>query len=83
MRDATNILARPLRLMAPALRGLVAPGGEVILSGLLGSDVPGTMSAYRRQGFALVRRGDIEGWATLVMRKPPSIEPPLNPLRAR
>ena len=66
-----NILARPLRLMAPALRGLVAPGGEMILSGLLSCDVPGTVSAYRRQGFAFVRRVDIEGWATLLMRRPP------------
>ncbi len=65
-----NILARPLKALAPALRPLVAPGGEIILSGLLGGDVPGVVSAYRVQGFALTRRRDLEGWATLMMRKP-------------
>lgn len=65
-----NILAKPLRSMAPSLRALVAPGGDVILSGLLGCDVPGVVSAYRRQGFALVRRRMIEGWATLLMHRP-------------
>ncbi len=67
-----NILAKPLRAMAPALRALMAPGGEVILSGLLGCDVSGTVAAYRRQGFALVGRRMIEGWATLLMRRPDS-----------
>ena len=65
-----NILARPLRAMAPSLRALVAPGGEVILSGLLACDVAGVVSAYRRQGFILTRRRDLEGWATLLMRRP-------------
>ncbi len=65
-----NILARPLKALAPALRPLVAPGGEIVLSGLLGGDVPGVVSAYRVQGFALTRRRDLEGWATLMMRKP-------------
>ncbi len=65
-----NILARPLKALAPALRPLVAPGGEIILSGLLDGDVPGVVSAYRTQGFALTRRRDLEGWATLMMRRP-------------
>ena len=65
-----NILARPLKALAPALRPLVAPGGEVVLSGLLGGDVPGVVSAYRAQGFVLSRRRDLEGWATVMMRKP-------------
>ena len=65
-----NILARPLRALAPSLRGLVAPGGDVILSGLLACDVAGVISAYRLQGFVLVRRRDLDGWATLMMRRP-------------
>ncbi len=65
-----NILARPLKALAPALRPLVAPGGEIVLSGLLGGDVPGVVSAYRTQGFVLARRRDLEGWATLMMRRP-------------
>lgn len=63
-----NILARPLRSLAPKLKPLLAPGGELILSGLLASDVPGVLSAYRAQGLFLVRRRLIEGWATLLLR---------------
>ena len=65
-----NILARPLKALAPAVRPLVAHGGEIVLSGLLGGDVPGVVSAYRTQGFVLTRRRDLEGWATLMMWKP-------------
>ncbi len=65
-----NILARPLRGLAPSIRKAVVPGGEIILSGLLGGDVPGVISAYRTQGLVLVRRRDIEGWATLLFRRP-------------
>ena len=65
-----NILARPLRAMAPAIRDHTASGGEIILSGLIASDVPGVISAYRTQGLILVRRRAIEGWATLLLRRP-------------
>lgn len=65
-----NILARPLRALAPSLRRRVAPGGEVILSGLLAPDLPGVVSAYRAQGLVLVRRNLLEGWATLLLRRP-------------
>lgn len=64
-----NILARPLRLMAPTLRRSVAPGGNLVLSGLLGRDVPGVLAAYRAQGLALAERRDREGWATLILRE--------------
>ena len=65
-----NILARPLRALAPSVRAALAPGGELILSGLLGGDVPGVVSAYRTQGLTLTRRRDIEGWATLMFKRP-------------
>ncbi len=65
-----NILARPLRTLAPAIRRIVSPGAELILSGLLAGDVAGVVSAYRRQGFVLTRRRDLEGWATLMMQRP-------------
>ena len=63
-----NILALPLRSLAPKLKPLLVPGGELILSGLLASDVPGVLSAYRAQGLYLVKRRLIEGWATLLLR---------------
>jgi ribosomal protein L11 methyltransferase len=64
-----NILARPLRDLAPSLAKLTAPGGEMVLSGLLGRDVPGVVNAYRIQGMALKRRLDYEGWAVLLMQR--------------
>ena len=42
---------------------------DIILSGLLSRDVPGVVAAYGAQGIALSRRADIEGWATLLMRR--------------
>jgi ribosomal protein L11 methyltransferase len=47
----------------------VAPGAEIILSGFIGRDVPGVAAAYRIQGTVLARRIDIDGWATLLMRR--------------
>ena len=63
-----NILAKPLRQLAPSIAAVAAPGADVILSGLLGSDVPGVLSAYGAQGLRLARRIDIDGWATLLVR---------------
>lgn len=42
-----NILANPLRLLAPALERLVAPGGSLILAGLLARQVEEVSAAYR------------------------------------
>ena len=64
-----NILARPLRLLAPSLAAIAAPDAELVLSGLLTRDVPGVLSAYGAQGFALARRRDLEGWVTLLLRR--------------
>jgi ribosomal protein L11 methyltransferase len=64
-----NILAKPLRLLAPSIAGAAAGGAELVLSGLLARDVPGVLAAYRGQGFALARRYDIDGWATLLLRR--------------
>jgi ribosomal protein L11 methyltransferase len=64
-----NILACPLRALAPRLARLVGPRADVVLSGLIGRDVPGVLSAYRTQGFALVRRLEIDGWFSLHLRR--------------
>ena len=64
-----NILARPLRLLAPAICGLAAHNGEIILSGLLLSDVSGVASAYAAQGYFLWQRSEHEGWASLLLRR--------------
>ena len=63
-----NILAAPLRRLAPSLARLAADDVDLVLSGLIGRDVPGVLSAYRAQGFRLARRLDLEGWASLRLR---------------
>ena len=60
-----NILAKPLRLLAPAIAQAASFDAELVLSGLLGRDVPGVLAAYRAQNFFLGQRSDIDGWATL------------------
>ncbi|WP_129794076.1 50S ribosomal protein L11 methyltransferase [Sphingosinicella sp. CPCC 101087] len=64
-----NILAGPLIDLAPGLAGALAPGGRLILAGLLEHQAARVTAAYRRQGmmpsFRIVR-GD---WPTLVLRK--------------
>ncbi|HUB64848.1 MAG TPA: 50S ribosomal protein L11 methyltransferase [Methylocella sp.] len=64
-----NILARPLRGLAPHIARLTAPNADIILSGLIARDVPGVVSAYKRQGMALSRRLDIDGWVTLLVQR--------------
>ena len=64
-----NILARPLRDLAPQIARLTAPRADVILSGLIARDVPGVVGAYQRQGVALSRRLAIDGWVTLLMQR--------------
>ncbi len=63
-----NILARPLRALAPRIARSAAPAADLVLSGLIARDVPGVVSAYRTQGFALVRRLEIDGWVSLHMK---------------
>ncbi|MCC5977658.1 MAG: 50S ribosomal protein L11 methyltransferase [Salinarimonas sp.] len=64
-----NILARPLRRLAPDLARVTSDDGVLVLSGLLAHDVPGVLSAYREQGFALHSRRDLDGWAALMLTR--------------
>jgi ribosomal protein L11 methyltransferase len=64
-----NILAKPLRLLAPSIAEVAAPRADIVLSGLLARDVRGVLSAYGAQGFALADRIDLDGWASLVIRR--------------
>ena len=64
-----NILAKPLRLLAPSLAAVIARDGDAIVSGLLLADVPGVLASWRAQGFFLAERIDLEGWASLRLRR--------------
>jgi ribosomal protein L11 methyltransferase len=62
-----NILLQPLQRFAAPLIRLTAPGGHVILSGLLASQANAIIVAYR--ALVLERRIDLDGWTTLVFRR--------------
>ena len=64
-----NILARPLKLLAPSLAAVMGAEGEAIVSGLLIADVPGVLASWRAQGLFLAERIDLEGWASLRLRR--------------
>ena len=64
-----NILAKPLLKLAPRLRDLTRVGGILILSGLLSRQAREILARYRSTGFSLVRRRDLEGWATLTLMR--------------
>ena len=64
-----NILARPLCRMARNLAPRLAPGGTVILAGLLRSQARGVLAAHRPHGLAMERMLTEGQWATLVLRR--------------
>jgi ribosomal protein L11 methyltransferase len=63
-----NILARPLVRLASDIRRAVAPGGYVVLSGLLRGQARAVRAAYLARGLKMVRRIHRDAWATLVLR---------------
>lgn len=64
-----NILKGPLIELAPAMAAHAAPGGILILSGLLVTQAPDVTAAYVAAGFTLTAREDIGDWATLVLTR--------------
>ncbi len=68
-----NILAWPLREMAPGLVRLVKPGGCLVLSGILTDQADAVEDAYRKQGLPKPERINEEsrdgGWTALVWSK--------------
>ncbi|RDV04985.1 50S ribosomal protein L11 methyltransferase [Undibacter mobilis] len=64
-----NILLGPLTRLAVPIARLVAPGGRVVLSGLLTSHAPAARSIYGAQGLRLERAEHLEGWTTLTLKR--------------
>lgn len=64
-----NILARPLCLMARDLATGLAPGGRVVLAGLLATQARRVLAAHRRHGLVLERMTTEDGWASLTLHK--------------
>ncbi len=63
-----NILARPLRALAPALRRLSRRAARSSCPACSPAMSPACVSAYRAQGCVSSRRRDVDGWATLLLR---------------
>ncbi|ASY63680.1 Ribosomal protein L11 methyltransferase [Sinorhizobium sojae CCBAU 05684] len=64
-----NILARPLMKMAPELVANLAPGGSVILSGILAEQRWKVLAAYNGQHLEHVRTIWRNGWVTIHLAK--------------
>ena len=58
-----NLLADALVVEAPALTAVVAPGGRLVVSGLLDVQVPGVLAAYL--GWTVAAERAEEAWRTL------------------
>lgn len=71
-----NILLEPLKQLATGLMPLVAPGGSVVLSGLLPDHANAALATYRSHGLRLAWRIVLDGWVTLVLTRPQSVRPP-------
>jgi ribosomal protein L11 methyltransferase len=67
----SNILARPLAVMAADLARRLSPDGYAVLSGLLRWQEPIVLAPHRGCGIVLDHRLVIDGWSTLVMRRRP------------
>jgi ribosomal protein L11 methyltransferase len=65
-----NILLGPLKQLADPLRRVVAPGGRVVISGLLAGQAKAALAVYRASGLVLERRILLDGWMTLVLMRP-------------
>ncbi len=65
-----NILSRPLMRLAPAIARYLAPGGRVVVSGLLDEQGPAVIDAYGKHGLAVAERIELDDWLTLVLSRP-------------
>lgn len=67
-----NIRPEVLVPLAPAVRRLLAPGGRVLLSGILVEEAPPVRAAYEAEGLVLVpAEGMIDGeWQAIELRAP-------------
>jgi ribosomal protein L11 methyltransferase len=64
-----NILLAPLQRLAAPIAKVLAPNGRVILSGLLATQAPTAIAAYRAQGLVFEARIPLEEWVTLVLAR--------------
>jgi ribosomal protein L11 methyltransferase len=64
-----NILLAPLQRLATPIARNLAPGGRVVLSGLLRGQAVAALAPYIARGLVLKERIPLEGWMTLVLER--------------
>jgi ribosomal protein L11 methyltransferase len=64
-----NIIARILIELAPRLATAVAPGGTLVLAGIIESREPAVRRTFEAAGLTFVRRDRIEDWISIVYRR--------------
>jgi ribosomal protein L11 methyltransferase len=64
-----NILLAPLQRLATPIARNLAPGGQVVLSGLLRGQAVAALAPYIARGLILKERIPLEGWMTLVLER--------------
>jgi len=64
-----NILATPLKMLAPLLAGHVAPGGHLVLAGILARQEQELKDAYAEVGLQLQVANAEEGWILMTAQK--------------
>jgi ribosomal protein L11 methyltransferase len=64
-----NILARPLMRLAPEMARHLAPGGSLVLSGILDRQRRAVLAAYSDQRFRHIATLRREGWVTLHLKR--------------
>jgi ribosomal protein L11 methyltransferase len=64
-----NILATPLKMLAPLLAGHVAPGGYLVLAGILARQEQELKDAYAEVGLQLQVANEEEGWILMTAQK--------------
>jgi len=74
-----NILAGPLKMLAPAFARQLAQDGWLLLSGILASEARAVLGRYRRCGLVPVALWQQEGWATIALRRASCARRPLPP----
>ncbi len=67
-----NILAGPLIALAPDVAAVLAPGGRLVLSGLLARQEREVTAAYGAEGLTRARSIMLGDWSTLVLKGPPA-----------
>ncbi|WP_316015763.1 50S ribosomal protein L11 methyltransferase [Roseobacter sp. HKCCA0434] len=64
-----NILAGPLRKLAPQMAAHTARGSVIVLSGILNRQATGVERTYEGWGFTRLSRRSIGEWTTLTLRR--------------